>query len=747
MLAVELHKNCYCSFTSKDNIKKFVAKKRKTDSIDVEEAFAPVASRIRRLQVTEFDQCLFCAEECKPVDYRHPGRWDRVVQCERKGVKGAPDFKAVVLQYCGDRNDVWSREVSLRCHGVHDLAAAEAQYHIRCYDEFRKIPVEDDQTSPIDDKPMQMLVYGTSIELHDKYVSYGGQLTRKQMFTKLVKHMGDDIVVLCIDGCASIVGFREFVGKTLKIAKVDTVDEEEEDTLVRRITNEARGIPFSKNYDLGDFTHAKTKEKTSATLLRFVSKLISHGEVTKASLSLSQSIQYCITNMQNQTTLGLGVELHHKFGSRDLIDNLHQHGYTVSYDEVLRFRKSAAKYVSDNTATLHQMMGFTRGAGLIFGWYDNFDLLVSTPNGRRETHAMATQFQSHPAGIIEFGSAQPGISTLTIPRLTSKQAKLVGRNRAIPLLHYTGPKKVSPPAASTSKTTGISYTDLCTRQASLETAQEKDAQWLNSLSQGQDAMEWNGFNNQLARSQGILKPASPYMFGPLIDAPPSHQYYNPISSPIKTMYALKKKTKGNLRPIIDLENIFLRLLMIGQKQQMELGPLFAYELCAVPSSLIDGHGCLRKSNKSDLVKRLGVLETLPMAPEIVIIDVSQLFYHMVWPHGGSPSNLIASIQSYLGRYPNDTDKIVVFDKYNTLSAKDHERMRHAGEVMLDYELSITTSLPKRDAILKSNNNKRRLASVLSTFSTGENVTMETRDDGVFDHDEADVTMVSYSQGC
>ena len=39
---------------------------------------------------------------------------------------------------------------------------------------------------------------------------------------------------------------------------------------------------------------------------------------------------------------------------------------------------------------------------------------------------------------------------------------------------------------------------------------------------GQDAMEWNGFNNYLARSQNVLKPASIYMFGPLIDAPPSH---------------------------------------------------------------------------------------------------------------------------------------------------------------------------------------------------------------------------------
>ncbi len=171
--------------------------------------------------------------------------------------------------------------------------------------------------------------------------------------------------------------------------------------------------------------------------------------------------------------------------------------------------------------------------------------------------------------------------------------------------------------------------------------------------------------------------------------------------------------------------------------------LFAYELCAVPSSLMDEHGSLRKGNKSDLVKRLGILETLPTAPDAVIIDVSQLFYHIVWPHGGVPADLIASIKGRLSHYPNDSDKIVVFDKYQGVSAKDHERKRRAGEVVIDYELSITCSLPKRDAILKSKNNKQSLASVLSTFSVGENVIMETKDDGAFRHDEAYVTMVKF----
>jgi hypothetical protein len=209
------------------------------------------------------------------------------------------------------------------------------------------------------------------------------------------------------------------------------------------------------------------------------------------------------------------------------------------------------------------------------------------------------------------------------------------------------------------------------------------------------------------------------------------------------MYVLKKQKGNKNRPVIDLENIFLRLLMIGQRRQMEIEPLFAYELCAVPSSLIDEHGCLRKGNKSGLVKRLGVFQNLPTPAEIVIVDVSQLFYRIVWPHGGSPSDLIASIHGRLSHYPDGTEKIIVFDKYEDISAKDHERIRQAGEVIIDYELSITSPLPKRDAILKSKNNKRSLASVLCTFNVGENVTMDTRDDDAFGHDEADITMISY----
>ena len=82
----------------------------------------------------------------------------------------------------------------------------------------------------------------------------------------------------------------------------------------------------------------------------------------------------------------------------------------MSYDEVIRLRKSAAKFVgdSDRNNILHQAMGLSWRVWPIFGLFDNLDLLVSTPNGRRDTHVMAQEFEQHPSCILETGSAQPG---------------------------------------------------------------------------------------------------------------------------------------------------------------------------------------------------------------------------------------------------------------------------------------------------------------------------------------------------
>ena len=65
---------------------------------------------------------------------------------------------------------------------------------------------------------------------------------------------------------------------------------------------------------------------------------------------------------------------------------------------------------------------------------------------------------------------------------------------------------------------------------------------------------------------------------------------------------------------------------------------------AVPPALIDGQGWIRKGTKSSLVKRLGVADIFPKSTDTIIVNVSLLFYHITWPHGGSPYDLVASIE-------------------------------------------------------------------------------------------------------
>ena len=98
-------------------------------------------------------------------------------------------------------------------------------------------------------------------------------------------------------------------------------------------------------YNIDTFTKDGMINDTSETLLKLISKLVSKDIIKRESLSLSQSIQALITKNANQTTLGLGIKLHHRFGSRELISLLHQYGYVCTYDEVQRFRTSVAKEI------------------------------------------------------------------------------------------------------------------------------------------------------------------------------------------------------------------------------------------------------------------------------------------------------------------------------------------------------------------------------------------------------------------
>ena len=155
---------------------------------------------------------------------------------------------------------------------------------------------------------------------------------------------------------------------------------------------------------------------------------------------------------------------------------------------------------------------------------------------------------------------------------------------------------------------------------------------------------------------------------------------------------------------------------------------------------------MRKGNKSVLCNRLGVVQVDPSTPDFVIVDMQQMQYHIVWPHGGDALMLFENTKQRLSSqhiYPAGTEKILVFDRYDDMSAKDHERVRRGGEGSTDYNLTINSPLPSRDAILKNKHNKLELSRILSTLDMDAYMSIESRYIGGFEHDEADVTMIAY----
>ena len=134
----------------------------------------------------------------------------------------------------------------------------------------------------------------------------------------------------------------------------------------------------------------------------------------------------------------------------------------------------------------------------------------------------------------------------------------------------------------------------------------------------------------------------------------------PISHKVVTMKFQKKGMKVSGKVVCDLESLFARLLVVGGQRKVELSSLFKYELSPVPLSIIDDNGCLRKGNMSVLVQQLGIPVCNPQPPDVVIVDASQLIYHVVWPSSGTVADLAASMGHRLSCY--NTQTFVIFDK-------------------------------------------------------------------------------------
>ena len=182
-------------------------------------------------------------------------------------------------------------------------------------------------------------------------------------------------------------------------------------------------------------------------------------------------------------------------------------------------------------------------------------------------------------------------------------------------------------------------------------------------------------------------------------------FHKPIKKTVKTMQVLKRGMKVKDKTIYELGAIFVR-------------------------------------NKSVLLHRLGSITTSGPPPDLMLVDASQLLYHIVWPSSGTLGDVANGMKYRLGKH-SGVGTYVIFDRYDGASAQDHERQRRAGDGSTEYQLTLNSVLPGRDAIMKNKQNKKQLAQLLCTHNLGNRIELGSRADSIVKHDEADISLISY----
>ena len=75
--------------------------------------------------------------------------------------------------------------------------------------------------------------------------------------------------------------------------------------------------------------------------------------------------------------------------------------------------------------------------------------------------------------------------------------------------------------------------------------------------------------------------------------------------------------------------------------------------------------------------------------------------------------LAESLKARLALY---AEKILVFERYTELSAKDYERERRAGVGSITFNLDLNSPLPSCEAVMKNKHSNRGLSRLLITFN-------------------------------
>ncbi len=464
-------------------------------------------------------------------DKKNPRRWVEAYLCRSTVSKhDQTPYKRYVLDKCRERNDEWASEVERVLGALSDLHAVEARYHKDCMSRFfsdrnciGKAPGElsELQNEVLHDSALQQIIdllcedrtkLWNSVELFQIYKEKSGiDLNRSQLITKLSEHFDHELLILSSPGYAKIIVFQNQAVSTLNMVK-DESDSDIENSIklvARQISRECKDIHLDETKYEVDINAQIVNDSISCTLQKLLATVSRSLDDSLPAMMIGSIVTSAVKNKPTDLQVSLGVLLR---DSKTLLGYTYDYGITCSYDEVLRFKKSAAVAAVKDP----KLQGISSsGDGLIQTVIDNFDAHIYSPNGKLATHSLA-MILTQPSSAAEVCEQKR-----TIPRLKHDKIRVpIPDDNDDDIMVHVCANKNPPMPHVPHREPGqelVLYQDVSTRRAG-----DLDFQFLQDICITVDCPEYNGYNTKLCREQGhTLKPQTNIVYLPLIDRPPA----------------------------------------------------------------------------------------------------------------------------------------------------------------------------------------------------------------------------------
>ena len=341
-----------------------------------------------------------------------------------------------------------------------------------------------------------------STELHAVYMANGGSDSNIPRFLKkIVDILNDDVYCFKSPGLASIIMNKKKASSMFRIIEYKEEEDLDLKKAAAKIKQEITEVSTLKNeYPvLSDEAMSEFQIPTLNDLLSAVSFKLSESNFLSL---LGSMITSKVTSRVTMLQVAIGLLVHEKI----LIQDLYDYGVTSSYDEIRRFKISAA--VSEKNRSTN----FDSALGLVQGSSDNFDVSLSTQNGLKQTHSLATI-------ITQYGGHEDkGREKIT--RLKKEELPKV-KIQNVELKRFAGEKKPIMPKEFAVRNP-LPLTILCEQVLLAERGKELDFKFIKESIRSETAPDFNGFNTKHLRATGqALKPKTKIRYRPLINNKPS----------------------------------------------------------------------------------------------------------------------------------------------------------------------------------------------------------------------------------